>query len=212
MADQNNSSESKLYVVLNVISPSGLENQMVRITKLSEPKYDKWQGEGPGGPSIRVIESFDWIENPGKPKYQYIVRGLSLMRNKTPVKRKSTPVLSIVHTDPWNKYVHESHRIEIQIWRADTKIDSIMLDPTKNLPVKDFIRYLSSSEYLSEYPTKMLVIQENKYGLLGLKFYKDQKTNNGLYIIHGIFVTDNDIDKFETHNDGLWFCDSKSVN
>lgn len=198
-------SNKKYYVVLNIISQDGIQNQIVNILETYhipniKKRYSPLDKLIKKNRSILLstdcsdsnagsfIKKYDlvtsWSNRIKFYKCLYLDRQTNTILKENNCINASFSMLRRPSTCDWNTFVHKNSYINIQIWSGEEICDSIILKPVSELKV------------LTINGTKYLSIPENKYGIIGLDFMKTKE----LYRIKEIYVTNEKIDMYEIIN------------
>ncbi|XWV25144.1 putative ORFan [Tupanvirus deep ocean] len=189
---------SKYYVVLNIIDPTGRENCIIDIqAKIIRTNSSRKKGEiflssdYPFSKNIIYFKDYNITTFHKKIKFLNILDSVEI--NIKPLPNAVAGHLKTPRNCGWNHFVHSDHKIEIQIWNSENKIDSILLEKIKNMQVVPILL-----EYIGKFRsfTKILQIPKNVYGLVGFEFNKQEE----LYNITAIHVENDKIHLFEKQN------------
>ncbi|XWV26406.1 putative orfan [Tupanvirus soda lake] len=185
----------RYYVVLNIIDQSGRENCAIDVQdKIIRTGGSKKNGEiflssdYPYGKNATYFKNYSVITFHDKIKFLNILDTFEI--HTKPLSNAVAGHLKTPKNCGWNHFVHEDHKIEIQIWSEENKVDSILLETVKKMEVVPIML-----EYVGKFRsfTKVLKIPENIYGLVGFEFNKQEE----LYTITAIHVENNRIHLYE---------------
>jgi len=186
------SDQAKYHARLNIIGPTGLENQVRRVLK-TEIK------DGSGGYYLNdivyishyplynaytVITQYDFMAAEEVPKFFRCVN-INAGFNTT----KPTDYLSLPNSSCWNKFVHRDHKMQLQVWKGETKVDSITLGPTISLERKTVPKKIGN--FSSE--LDIFVVPQNPYGILGV----GHQAKNNVFRIIELHIDEQKIDMYE---------------
>lgn len=178
------------HIRLNIVSPQGLENQIIKITETQKKmnkssENDKKYSSGFPFPNYHTIISKYEFGSIADPLCFYRCNIVAAGENVY----ESKNILYLDSNICWNKLVHPNYKLELQIWNHNRKIKSIITDPIKLLETK------SLSELFPKYifDTKVFLIPKNNYGILGVEFSRKGE----LYHLLAIHIDESKADLYD---------------
>ena len=174
------------HVVLNVTDLDGKENQVVKPIDTIRIKYGEEKdknyillySDGPMGHAGTYMTKYEFDTSTEPIEYYHIV-------DPSSYSSETDSSLNRTYKCEWNRFVHENHLVELQIWSEKEKVDTIKVGFLSSLSVVNVKKY-----------GERLIIPENKYGLKGFEFCK----RNELYSVYSIDVDPYKLNLFKEYS------------